>query len=323
MPALTAFYAELQKLLIRHSESLSGQTASSAVLGEDREYFVRTVLDRSLPLNITTSRGVIVDSRGGESNPQDVILYRSDFPIMASFVGSRRVLAEGVVACIEVKSDLDKKEFGRALSTLKTTSRLRQYDIDVPPNLSQKEKDIFVEAARGAGYTKNQISSRRYVFAYRGVTWNTLKSYIIGALGSDLSFWQLPSAVCVLNRGICLIRDDGQVLPPYPAKGASQCIYCLMKDRSRALEFFMLHILSSCDLAGPGLRIYGTPLRFSFYHYMDQPVAVAPLYADIQPDLSPLKISWEGRQHLTTNDVLSRQAMKESDSHPPAQNSRD
>ena len=49
------------------------------------------------------------------SNPQDVILYRSDFPVISTFVGSRRFLAEGVVASIEVKSRLDAEEFKRAL----------------------------------------------------------------------------------------------------------------------------------------------------------------------------------------------------------------
>lgn len=309
MSTFTAFYAELQRLLLKHSEALKGQTNSDAVLAEDREFFIRTVLNRSLPLNITTVRGVIVDFRGKESNPQDVILYRTDFPIMASFVGSRRFLAEGVVACIEVKSQLNQREFERALNTLKTTHGLKKFGIKVPQNLSDQEKDRYIRIVGESGYAKNQMSTRPYIFAYRGVTFDTLRRYILNALKLGISFWELPSVICILDRGICLIRDDGHVLSPYSFGGSSQCIYCLMKDDSRALEFFMLHILSSCLFAGAGLPLYGIPLRFHIFDYMDQPVAVKPLFANIQRDLSPLKIPWEGRTQVTTNDVLKRQRL--------------
>jgi len=309
MSTFTTFYGELQKILSKHSEALKGQTDSSAVLGEDREFFIRTVLDRSLPLNVTTVRGVIVDHRGKESNPQDVILYRTDFPIMAGFVGSRRFLAEGVVACIEVKSQLNKGKFDEALGTLRTSHRLKKFGITVPRGLPPQERDRYMGVVKESGYAKNQMSTQCYIFAYRGVTFPTLKAYILSALKSGISFWDLPSAICVLDRGICLIRDDGQVLPPQPSQGSSQCIYHLMKEHSRALEFFMLHVLSSCLLAGPGLQVHGTPLRFHIFDYMDQPVATKKLRVDLQQDISPLKIPWEGRKHLTTNDLLRLQGL--------------
>ena len=304
MSVFTDFFAGLQELLVKHSESLGQQTVSAAVLGEDREFFIRTVLDRCLPASVAIGRGVVVDFEGRESNPQDVVLYRTDFPSIAGLVGSRRFLAEGVTACIEVKSELTKKEFNRALTTLKTAGRRKVFDIDVPPGLSEQEADGFKVAIGEFGYTKNQQSTRRYVFAYRGVTWDTLRRYIRSALKSGISFWELPSAICILSRRICLVRDDGQVLRPYPARGSSQCIYCRMEDGRRALEFFMMHVLSSCLLAGPPLRVYGTPLRFSVYRYMDQPVAVRPVYAHVRHDISSLRIEWDEKGHVTTNRLL-------------------
>lgn len=83
----------------------------------------------------------------------------------------------------------------------------------------------------------------------------------------------------------------------------------LMTDGSRALEFFMIHIMASCLFAGPGLQIYGTPLRFHIFDYMDQPVATRTLCADIHQDLAPLKISWEDRTRVITNEVLRRQGL--------------
>lgn len=305
MSTFTTFYAELQKLLFKHSEALKRQTNSDAVLGEDREFFIRTVLDRSLPLNITTVRGVIVDSGGKESNPQDVILYRTDFPSIASFVGSRRFLVEGVMACIEVKSHLDQREFKRALNTLKTAHGLKKFGIEVPRNLSKQDRERYIRIVKDSGYTKNQISTHCYIFAYRGITFDTLMKYILSAIKSGISFWELPCVIYVLDRGICLIRDDGQVLSPYPSSGSSQCIYCSMRDKSRTLEFFMLHVLSSCLFTG-GMQIYGTPLRFRIFDYMDQPVSVKPIYVNIKEDLSPLKTWWDGRRRVTTNDVLKQ-----------------
>lgn len=307
MSVFTTFYGELQELLIEHSQSIKRQTDSSTILGEDREFFIRTVLDRSLPSNIKAERGVIVDRKGKESNPQDLILYRTDFPIMATFVGSSRFLAEGVVASIEVKSNLDKKKFDEALSTLKTSHGLKGFGIEMPRGLPALDRGKYRRIVKESSYAKNQMSTRSYVFAYRGVLLNTLRKYILGALESGISFWGLPSAICILNRGICLIRDDGQVMSSQPDEGSCQCIYQLMKEKSRALEFFMLHVLSSCILSGPGLQIRGTPLRFYIFDYMDQPVETAPLFVDVQQDLSSLKIPWEGRRHITTNDLLREQ----------------
>ena len=98
MSVLTSFYKELQNRLVCESEHLSGQTRSSEVLGKDRETFINDVLKRSLPSNIVIDRGVIINREGSESSPQDIILYRRNFPIIANPIGERRFLVEGVVA---------------------------------------------------------------------------------------------------------------------------------------------------------------------------------------------------------------------------------
>ena len=94
---LAKHFDELQKLLTQHSEALGRITSESTTLGEAREYFVSTVLARCLPKNIGVERGVVVNSEStgdAESNPQDVVLYRTDFPVLASIVGPQFLLTE-------------------------------------------------------------------------------------------------------------------------------------------------------------------------------------------------------------------------------------
>ena len=88
-----------------------GQSQSDASRGAERELFLREYLAKVLPRPFRLGSGDIVDCYGEKSGQIDVVI---EYPFLPSVPGlaigaPRLYLAEGVVAVIEVKSDLAKQ----------------------------------------------------------------------------------------------------------------------------------------------------------------------------------------------------------------------
>lgn len=88
----------------------SGETASSATKGRDREDFIHKFLENLLPPQFRFGSGDITDLSGRRSGQVDIVV---EYPLLPSLQtpnsSSRLYLAEGVAAVIEVKSDLTKQ----------------------------------------------------------------------------------------------------------------------------------------------------------------------------------------------------------------------
>lgn len=86
--------------------------------GTAREHFVAEFLDSHLPQNLSTGTGEVIDanSRPGQSRNQiDVVVYRNSFPKLNINKNINYFLVESVVATIEIKSTLNKKELTKAI----------------------------------------------------------------------------------------------------------------------------------------------------------------------------------------------------------------
>lgn len=85
-------------------------TASSATKGDDRELFINEFLSEVLPPQFRFGHGDITDLSGKRSGQVDIVVEYPLFPSLPIGKGSSRLyLAEGVVAVIEVKSDLENQ----------------------------------------------------------------------------------------------------------------------------------------------------------------------------------------------------------------------
>ena len=86
----------------------AGSALSSATKGAERELFVELVLRNVLPPHVRLGPGDIVDAAKRTSGQVDIVLESTMSLSFPSTVvsGPRLYLAEGVVAVIEVKSDL-------------------------------------------------------------------------------------------------------------------------------------------------------------------------------------------------------------------------
>jgi hypothetical protein len=201
----------------------------SGEVGSAREYFVHSVLRRFLPSNVVVGRGEIVDGRGGRSRQQDLLLYRSNFPVIDSLAGSHLYLAEGVLATIEVKSNLDEKELIRATQNIESVRVLAVSEFGVGDAEDVDGGDVALDELSyenmgrriGRGGTPIPLvdpllstADERiwtYVFAFDGVSFDTLN---VGDVEAGASIAGLYTLVATCEaRGINPFAYLADVIP--------------------------------------------------------------------------------------------------------------
>ncbi len=125
MAIISKWARSIAKVLDTSFEVSSSIANHKTVLGDARESFIRDVLQRFLPRNISIGSGQIVDAEDGISRQIDLIIYRNDFPILRTFGSADVYLIEGVVATVEVKSQLNQPQLFEALENGKSVRNLK------------------------------------------------------------------------------------------------------------------------------------------------------------------------------------------------------
>ena len=181
-----------------HSREVLKQSTN---LGMVREHFVSNVLSSFLPRSVIIGTGEIIDGEGRVSGQQDIVIYRADFPVITSFAPINTFLIEGVIATIEVKSDLSTGE-----PALYTAFR------------NVATVNSLLRAAQILSGTQDEVEELKAV--------NTVRTYVVGYTGwQDLDVllkryqqaanqtdWKgVPSIV--YQPGACVLLNDGMVVP--------------------------------------------------------------------------------------------------------------
>jgi hypothetical protein len=105
----------IARQLKSEAELIGVQAKSELYEDAARNTFVRMVLDPFLPASYTVGSGKVIDAAGNISLPQDIVIYRSDFP-QFNMPGSHDVfIYESVLATIQVRSKLVRKSFFSAM----------------------------------------------------------------------------------------------------------------------------------------------------------------------------------------------------------------
>jgi len=170
-------------------------------VGSVRELFIREFLQSHLPDNLRITSGIIFDSKDNFSKQQDLVLYRTNYPKLDFGMSAVDLLfVEGVLATIEVKSNLTVSNIGTVLENI----------------LSVKKLQESILGSTGIGVTHNVPLTKRLsvVFSYNGSEFPHIEEEIgerwINSWDEDIN--KLPDMVIVLNRGI-LIKNSGELLP--------------------------------------------------------------------------------------------------------------
>jgi len=246
----------------------TGETLEqSSDLGFAREHFVKKVLASFLPKSVIVGSGEIIDGGGRRSGQQDVIIYRADFPVLTSMTPVNTYLAEGVIATIEVKSNLSTGTPNGLHSAFRNVQKVRDL-----------EKRAAIVSSGGPEHDeqleklKEFNTIRSYVVGYAG--WKNdgalFKNY--GEAGHKIGYNLVPHAL--YQPGYLIIRNDGFLVknPQPPAN------YLLLLHRKYPFSMLLLHLLKAILLSTGGLTVAHTQINAtmeydlgSYFNFLQQP----------------------------------------------------
>lgn len=122
-----------KRLVTEFGEAKAGTTPST--VGSAAEQPVREQLEQVLPRGIAVGEGFVIDSYGGTSRQQDVILSERDICPVFSVNKTPQTTyypCEGVIAVGEIKSSLDGDSLQDAFEKVASVKQLRQYAVCHP-----------------------------------------------------------------------------------------------------------------------------------------------------------------------------------------------
>lgn len=108
----------------------AGQAFHPGLIGSAREIPARTQLERVLPGNFGVGSGIVIDSFGGRSKQQDIVVYEKHLCPVFTINDTPEATfypIEGVMAVGEVKSSLDKDKLEDAFSKIQSVKSLRRF----------------------------------------------------------------------------------------------------------------------------------------------------------------------------------------------------
>jgi hypothetical protein len=198
--------------LLAAKAAVAGGTAHSGTSGRLREEVVQGFLRPHLPAHLLIKAGVIIDSTGQRSSQQDCVIVDGHFPLID--VGSETealILAESVLATIEVKSSLTKEELLDALEKSARTKRLIRSCV------------MVYRKGSAAMRLDPPVPINTYIFAFDGSAIQTLFSHTYDFAVKTNDGRMVPEGICVLGKGVILrssliptVSEEGVRLPGPP-----------------------------------------------------------------------------------------------------------
>lgn len=153
----TAFISQLGYNLIEEIERARRVATTPGLTGDAIETPVRKRLEQVLPRGIYVGTGCVIDSYGGCSKQQDVILYQRD--ICPSFCINETPEAtyypcEGVMAVMEVKSSIASAELQDSFEKIASVKRLRRVGVysEGPEPMLEERKYESIQMANSVSF---------------------------------------------------------------------------------------------------------------------------------------------------------------------------
>ncbi|MBI3242514.1 MAG: hypothetical protein HYZ49_09500 [Chloroflexi bacterium] len=226
----------------------------STDLGFAREHFVKDVLSSFLPKNIVIGSGEIIDGRGQRSGQQDVIIYRGDFPVITSLTPVNTYLAEGVIAVIEVKSNLSTGEPISLFSAFRSSQKVL---------LLQKGAGIVNGTDAEVRKLQKLSSIRAYVVGYAG--WKDTNVFLehFRNAGNQVGWDNAPHLI--YQPGLCLLQNDG--LMDFGNDDGSTRFF--LHDEGYAFSVLLHHLLKVIMFNTNGLVVQAQGIDASMRYYLD------------------------------------------------------
>lgn len=125
-----AFIQHVAQRLV-HEFEFSAGAGTPGLIGAAKEHPARIQLERLMPEGVAVGSGIVVDSYGGVSKQQDIIVYEKLCPVFTHNGAAEATYypVEGVLAAGEVKSTLSKQELADAFTKSASVKNLRRHAI--------------------------------------------------------------------------------------------------------------------------------------------------------------------------------------------------
>lgn len=216
----------------------AGKSLTTPSKGDEREAFVKHLLSQVLPPNFRFGSGEATDQYGNKSGQLDVVIEYPFVPSLAITTpdSPRLYLAEGIVAAIEVKSDLSKQwsQVEKSAEKLLTINRNYTYPqgVTMGPRAIQKIP--------------------LYVVGYTGcISLETVKKYVDESKGIY--------GVLVIDKGHFFGK-----CPYLDHAGKQKELECHAEDTSMALWSFITCIHYASSMVTSATK--NTPIRYGADH---------------------------------------------------------
>lgn len=116
----------------------------SGIKGSAKEHPARVSLSKLIQHGLSVGSGIVVDSYGGQSKQQDIVIYENISPVFSHSDDPQSTYfpVEGVVACGEVKSALNAAEIKDSFAKCMSVKKLRRFAVEtddgsgLPPTVS-------------------------------------------------------------------------------------------------------------------------------------------------------------------------------------------
>ena len=126
-----AFIRRIGERLVEKFRDAKAST-TPATVGSAAEQPVRDQLEQVLPRGVAVGEGFVIDSYGGTSRQQDVVLYERDICPVFSINDTPQTTfypCEGVIAAGEIKSRLDRGSLEDAFEKVASVKALRRHAV--------------------------------------------------------------------------------------------------------------------------------------------------------------------------------------------------
>ncbi|WP_140217549.1 DUF6602 domain-containing protein [Pseudomonas oryzihabitans] len=189
----------------------------SATMGSTREKLIQDFLIAHLPQMTNAVSGVVVDSNGARSKQQDIVLVLKSMPRLPFASGHDLILQEGVVATLEIKTEISPSLLEDICTNIRSVKDLK------PSSLAGAQLGDVTWP-----YARILTVVITYGGSSLGSIWRKLDSF------PDVS---IPDVYLDFTKGV-LIRNEGLI---YPVRGTDS--YLFFEDPSIGLAR-LLTILS-------------------------------------------------------------------------------
>lgn len=202
--------------------------------GQAREQIIRDFLQAHLPELVSVVSGEIVDANNNYSKQQDVVLVLKSIPRLPFASGSDIIFQEGVVATIEIKTNLNGATIASIASNIQSVKNL--------------SSNIGGSASLGISHKWPSHQILTAVLTYSGASFENIDSAL-----KELEETARPDLVLDLEKGL-LVKNHGLLLDQVP-----NARYILVEGAAKGFMFFMTfltEITSTMSARGVKWRNY-------------------------------------------------------------------